>query len=127
MVTDNKRLHQEYKSYVHEKSKYVSLNHAEQTPAFYVIGQKYKVGTGIALIKESGGEVFRNLNSSYKGFLSSLLNNYALDQIVAFKWVPTRVMKAEKLIKQKCYPEPCKKSCVQPGCFCIDEECQGVN
>lgn len=124
MVEVNKSQCQEYKVFTHEKGKYVLLNCAEQTPAFYVVGQKYKVGTGIAIVKTSPGQVIKNFKSTYKEFLSMLLKKYTLEQLIAFKWIPARVMKAKKLIQQECHPEECVKSCVQPGCFCIDRLCQ---
>lgn len=121
MVEVNKRQSQEYKVFTHKKGKYVSLNGAEQTPSLYVVGRKYKVGTGIAIVETSPGQVIGNSKSTYKEFLSMLLKKYTLEQVIAFKWIPTRVMKAEKLIQQECHPEECVKSCVQPGCFCIDK------
>lgn len=124
MVETNQGARQERKVFTHEKGKYVILNSAEQTPAFYVVGRKYKVGTGIAVIETNPRQVIKNFKSTYKEFLSTLLKKYTPEELVAFKWVPARVMRAEKLIQQECSPEQCVKSCVQPGCFCIDGTCQ---
>jgi hypothetical protein len=113
---------QEAKVWVHRQGRYVVLNDAEQTPVKY--SQKYRVGTGIAVIDTPNRKVIYIPKSSHNKFLKMLLTQYPVEQIVAVKWVPNRVMSREKLIQQKCLAEACVRSCVQPGCICLNGVCK---
>lgn len=82
------------------------------------------MGTGIAIVETNSRHMTIDYKSTYKEFLSTLLKKYTPEQVVALKWVPVKVMKAKKLIQQECHAEECVKTCVQPGCFCINGLCQ---
>jgi hypothetical protein len=117
--------HQEHRAYTHKEGKYFSLNAVDQTPAFWVVGQPYKLGTGMAVVVENSSKhVIRNSGCSYKKFLSMLLKRYKPDQFKAVKWVPQRIMSAEKLAQQQSDSHECVTTCVQPGLVCIDRICQ---
>jgi hypothetical protein len=115
------------KYYIHEPGKYQRLNPKNQTPARFVIGQRYKVGTGVILLNQNGDVQKEIVNAkwSYKRFLSYLLEEFDGEELLAFQWVPQRVSNSFKLSKINC-GQPCVPSggCIKPGCTC--DETKGV-
>lgn len=112
---------QEKKVTRHEKGRYALFDGIDQTPKKYI--SKYRVGFGIILTRNKGKESFKI--SSYKEFLAKLLETAESDQLIAFKWIPSRLHKGKTLDVQQliCTPLPCQKTCVQKGCLCVSGEC----
>jgi hypothetical protein len=115
------------KSYVHSQVKYQSLNNKEQTPAIFVVGQRYQLGTAIALVQGTGDNSLEKTivmtNCEYKTFLSHLLQNPSkLEEMLSFKWIPKRVVRQENILKlkcgQKCVSGNNGSGCIVPGCLC---------
>jgi hypothetical protein len=111
-------------AYQHGGRKYQSLDSKNQTPATFIVGQKYKVGTGLVLIRREDGlkkEILLK-RCSYKQFLSYLLKDpLQLESIEWFKWAPARRAKQSRLSEGNCIQD-CIDTCVKPGCICNKAE-----
>lgn len=111
--------------YQHQKGKYQVLNPQNQTPKQYVIGQRYKVGTGIALVQISASETEKVhvIRCSYKGFLSDIFRQETAPErkVLAFKWLPKKIVRQKTITGQGC-GDPCEDICKKPGCVCNVEK-----
>lgn len=111
------------KTYLHERGSYQRLNNKNQTLARFVVGQKYKVGTGIILFTEGAQEKSFRYNYRYKEFLRYLLESFNEEELLAFQWIPVRVSRPDKLPEIIC-TEPCEGigGCIELGCTCNSEK-----
>lgn len=113
------------KPYQHHSGKYSVLDDKNQTPKKFVIGQKYKVGTGIALVRNASDDIDRLLicECGYKEFLSKVLIGGLFGELLALKWVPKRKAQVDTIASHQCGGS-CVSTCVKPGCVCVDTQCQ---
>lgn len=125
MTATSTQQHKVPKLYNHANGKYQELNSLNKTQAKFVQGQKYKIGTGLILVRLRDNKFDKikvSSKVSYKKFLSEVLTveKHKYD-LVAIQWVPVRITREDKLAvlncnrKDECIPED---FCKIPGCFC---------
>lgn len=119
------------KIYQHSAEKYKGLNELDQTPAKFVTGQKYKLGTGIVLLRQKDTDAVEKVvfsKQGYKRFLTQIiLENLDEKEILGFKWLPVKVINPSRIRLQQC-GQRCVSGggCVVLGCVCMeaDEICR---
>lgn len=112
--------------YQHTKGKYQRLNNQNQTPRNFVIGQKFKIGTGVVLVETSPSKVEKVTfpQRKYKEFLAQILNQeISIGKVISFKWLPKRKIKESTIYQQQCGHECVEGGgCVKLGCICMESE-----